>query len=57
MLPGYKQPDVIILNEPSNNPDIQNIQILTAAINEYAGTFVVVSHDAYFLEEVGVKRF
>ena len=49
-------PDMIILDEPTNNLDIQNIEILTAAINDYNGTLIVVSHDAYFLEEVRVER-
>lgn len=49
-------PDLIILDEPTNNLDIQNIEILTAAINEYKGTLVVVSHDEYFLEQVHVQR-
>lgn len=47
-----KAPDMIILDEPTNNLDIQNIEILTAAINEYRGTILVVSHDAYFLTEI-----
>jgi ATPase subunit of ABC transporter with duplicated ATPase domains len=49
-------PDMIILDEPTNNLDIQNIEILTAAIREYKGTLIVVSHDLYFLEQVGVER-
>ncbi|SDE44390.1 ATPase components of ABC transporters with duplicated ATPase domains [Dyadobacter soli] len=49
-------PDMIILDEPTNNLDIQNIGILTAAINEYRGTLLVVSHDARFLREIGVER-
>lgn len=49
-------PDIIILDEPTNNLDIQNIEILTAAINEYDGTLIVVSHDAYFLEQVNAHR-
>jgi len=48
--------DIIVLDEPTNNLDIQNIEILTAAIREYQGTLVVVSHDEYFLEEIGVTR-
>ena len=49
-------PDIIILDEPTNNLDIQNMAILTAALNEYKGTLIVVSHDAYFLGEIGVKE-
>ena len=53
---GNQAPDLIILDEPTNNLDIQNIEILTAAINEYKGTLLVISHDAYFLEQVGVVQ-
>jgi ATPase subunit of ABC transporter with duplicated ATPase domains len=49
-------PDMIILDEPTNNLDIQNTEILTAAINEYRGTVIAVSHDTYFLEQIGVKE-
>jgi len=49
-------PDIIVLDEPTNNLDIQNIEILTQAIHEYQGTLLVISHDAYFLEQVGVER-
>lgn len=51
-----RAPDIIILDEPTNNLDIRNIEILTAAINEYQGTLIVVSHDETFLEEVSIKR-
>jgi len=53
---GNQSPDIIILDEPTNNLDIQNIEILTAAINEYKGTLIVVSHDAYFLEQIKIER-
>lgn len=49
-------PDIIVLDEPTNNLDIQNIEILTAAIRSYQGTLVVISHDQVFLDEVGVSR-
>jgi ATPase subunit of ABC transporter with duplicated ATPase domains len=49
-------PDIIILDEPTNNLDIQNIEILTDAVNEYRGTLIVVSHDVYFLEQVGAEN-
>jgi len=51
-----QSPDIIILDEPTNNLDIQNIEILTAAINEYQGTLIVVSHDETFLEQIKIEH-
>jgi ATPase subunit of ABC transporter with duplicated ATPase domains len=51
-----QSPDIIILDEPTNNLDIQNIEILTAAINEYKGTLIVVSHDETFLEQIKIEH-
>ncbi|MBZ4035112.1 ATP-binding cassette domain-containing protein [Flavobacterium sp. 17A] len=51
-----ESPEIIILDEPTNNLDIQNIEILTAAINEYNGTLIVVSHDQSFLEQINVEK-
>lgn len=49
-------PDLIILDEPTNNLDIQNVGILTAAINSYEGALIVVSHDAAFLEDIHIEH-
>jgi ATPase subunit of ABC transporter with duplicated ATPase domains len=49
-------PDLIVLDEPTNNLDIQNIEILTNAIVEYNGTLLVVSHDTYFLNQIFIDR-
>lgn len=51
-----ESPDMIILDEPTNNLDIQNIEILTIAINEYKGTLIVVTHDESFLEQINIER-
>lgn len=51
---GNQSPDMIILDEPTNNLDIQNIEILTTVINEYQGTLLIVSHDEPFLEQIGI---
>lgn len=48
-------PDIIIMDEPTNNLDIQNIEILTSAINDYKGTLLIVSHDEYFLKEINIE--
>ncbi|MGC4233656.1 MAG: ABC-F family ATP-binding cassette domain-containing protein [Niabella sp.] len=53
---GNQSPDIIILDEPTNNLDIQNIEILTNAINDYQGTLLVISHDETFLEQIYIER-
>lgn len=53
---GREAPDLIILDEPTNNLDIRNVGILTAAVNSYEGALVVVSHDAAFLEDIRIDR-
>jgi len=53
---SQKAPDLIILDEPTNNLDLQNVEILTDSIKDYQGTLLVISHDAVFLEEIGVRR-
>ncbi len=51
---SQKAPDMIILDEPTNNLDLQNVEILTNSIKDYHGTLVVISHDEVFLREIGV---
>jgi ATPase subunit of ABC transporter with duplicated ATPase domains len=53
---GNQAPDLFILDEPTNNLDIQNVEILTQAMNEYRGTVIVVSHDSTFLADIGVDH-
>jgi len=49
-------PDMFILDEPTNNLDIQSIEIITATIKNYTGTVIAISHDNYFIEEIGIKQ-
>lgn len=49
-------PDMFILDEPTNNLDIQSIEIITATIKNYTGTVIVISHDDYFIKEIGIDQ-
>ncbi len=43
-------PDIFVLDEPTNNLDIQSVNIITTAIKDYKGTVLLVSHDLFFCE-------
>jgi ATP-binding cassette subfamily F protein 3 len=45
----------LILDEPTNHLDIQSVNILIQALQQFEGTFIVVSHDRYFLDNVANK--
>lgn len=47
---------LLLLDEPDNHLDIDSKQILASALREYQGAFILVSHDADFVEEVGVNQ-
>lgn len=45
----------LILDEPTNHLDIPSVNILIQALQQYEGTFIVVSHDRYLLDNVANK--
>ncbi|WMJ79226.1 ABC-F family ATP-binding cassette domain-containing protein [Clostridium sp. MB40-C1] len=45
-------PNVLILDEPTNDLDIETLNVLEEYLEEFNGTVIVVSHDRYFLDKV-----
>lgn len=50
-------PNVIILDEPTNDFDIQTLRILEDYLDSFAGIIITVSHDRYFLDRVVTRIF
>ena len=50
-------PNVLILDEPTNDLDIETLKILEDFIDEFIGVVIVVSHDRYFLDRICNKIF
>jgi len=46
------KPDYLLLDEPTNHLDLPSIQWLEKYLQDYDGTFILVSHDRYFLDNV-----
>ncbi len=50
-------PQLLMLDEPTNNLDIASVRQLTTALESYEGALIVASHDLPFLESIGITRW
>ncbi|QQS38414.1 ABC-F family ATP-binding cassette domain-containing protein [Candidatus Woesebacteria bacterium] len=48
--------DLLILDEPTNHLDIETKEVVENSLREFKGTVVLVSHDRYFVERVGITK-
>ncbi len=47
-----RNPNLLVLDEPTNDLDIQTLQVLEEYLQDFAGCVIVVSHDRYFMDKV-----
>ncbi|MGM7440903.1 ABC-F family ATP-binding cassette domain-containing protein [Streptomyces tunisiensis] len=50
-------PQLLMLDEPTNNLDMASVRQLTTALESFEGALVVASHDLPFLESIGITRW
>jgi ATPase subunit of ABC transporter with duplicated ATPase domains len=56
LLSAREPPQLLLLDEPTNHLDIASIENIEAALREYDGALVVVSHDPAFVQAIGCER-
>ena len=47
-----RNPNFLVLDEPTNDLDIQTLQVLEEYLQDFPGCVIVVSHDRYFMDKV-----
>lgn len=50
-----QQPDLLLLDEPTNHLDLHSTELLADSLNRYGGSYLLVSHDRYFISKTANK--
>jgi ATPase subunit of ABC transporter with duplicated ATPase domains len=56
ILGAEQAPELLILDEPTNNLDLTSLEELTSVLQDYRGALLVVSHDLMFVEEIELTK-
>lgn len=56
ILAGEKPPQLLILDEPTNNLDLNSIEQIESALLNFQGALIVISHDKSFLKNIGIRE-
>jgi ATPase subunit of ABC transporter with duplicated ATPase domains len=57
MMLAEPAPQLLMLDEPTNNLDVASVRQLTSALESYEGALVIASHDLPLLESIGITRW
>jgi ATPase subunit of ABC transporter with duplicated ATPase domains len=53
---GTVRPELLILDEPTNNLDLANIEFLENLLRQFRGALILISHDEVFLQNCGIQE-
>jgi len=48
--------DLLILDEPTNNLDVETLDIIADALQDFHGALLAISHNVHFLSRLGISR-
>jgi ATPase subunit of ABC transporter with duplicated ATPase domains len=57
ILAGNNPVKLLVLDEPTNNLDLDSIERVESALMNYKGNLIVISHDQEFLDKIGIERY